>query len=264
MPENPNRPKVTIEDLLRFKRAEKPGPEFWSHFEQELRAKQLAAIVEKRVWWRASADVLLAWRLPLGAALAVGLVSVVAIRQVSAPSSESPATDVATSASVQAPTSAAVASATEKPVQAIAANVAASSGPMIDRGPAVQVADSTPPAEPAARTADVREIAVATAEPAVDFFSENPMSEEIALPSLAADLPVPEDGSISTLFASVTESSNVDPLSQVPMPQTMRNTMIQEALRKSATGESLGNLTRVGYLAVSENKLRNLNSTVGL
>ena len=43
--------KVSLEDLLRLKRAEQPPPEFWSRFEQELRAKQLAAIVVKRPWW---------------------------------------------------------------------------------------------------------------------------------------------------------------------------------------------------------------------
>lgn len=44
-------PKVTIEDLLRLKRAERPSPEFWSKFEQELRQKQLTALVKKRRWW---------------------------------------------------------------------------------------------------------------------------------------------------------------------------------------------------------------------
>ena len=41
----------TLENLLRLKRAETPGPEFWTRFEQELRHRQLAAIVEKRPWW---------------------------------------------------------------------------------------------------------------------------------------------------------------------------------------------------------------------
>ncbi len=43
--------KVTVEDLLRLKRAERPNPEFWSNFEQELRQKQLTALVQKRRWW---------------------------------------------------------------------------------------------------------------------------------------------------------------------------------------------------------------------
>lgn len=43
---------VTLEDILRLKRAERPSAEFWSQFDRELRVKQLAALVEKRPWWR--------------------------------------------------------------------------------------------------------------------------------------------------------------------------------------------------------------------
>lgn len=43
--------KVSLEDLLRLKRAERPGPEFWGNFESELRQKQLTALVRKRRWW---------------------------------------------------------------------------------------------------------------------------------------------------------------------------------------------------------------------
>lgn len=52
-PQRSDKRSVTLEELLRFKRAERPSPEFWVTFERELRAKQLAAIVEKRPWWRA-------------------------------------------------------------------------------------------------------------------------------------------------------------------------------------------------------------------
>lgn len=51
MPKPDQNSKVTIEDLLRLKRAERPGPEFWVNFEQELRQKQLTALVQKRRWW---------------------------------------------------------------------------------------------------------------------------------------------------------------------------------------------------------------------
>lgn len=64
--------QVTIEDLLRLKRAERPGPEFWVNFEQELRQKQLTALVQKRRWWH-ELPVLLNRRLyvPAGAAAIV-------------------------------------------------------------------------------------------------------------------------------------------------------------------------------------------------
>ncbi len=73
------RSRVTVEDLLRLKRAERPDPEFWTKFEAELRQKQLAALVERRRWWEALPQ-LFARRayVPIGAAavLTFTLVSV--------------------------------------------------------------------------------------------------------------------------------------------------------------------------------------------
>ncbi len=63
---------VTIEDLLRLKKTERPGAEFWSQFERELRQKQLTALVQKRRWWH-DLPVLLSRRVyvPAGAAAIV-------------------------------------------------------------------------------------------------------------------------------------------------------------------------------------------------
>ena len=86
--------KVTIEDLLRLKRAERPSPEFWAKFEKDLRAKQLAAIVEKRPWWHAlhlpqAARRIARYQMPAGAAAALALSFVVVsqYRTVMAPAS---------------------------------------------------------------------------------------------------------------------------------------------------------------------------------
>jgi hypothetical protein len=49
---------IAIEDLLSLKRAERPAPEFWAQFEKELRAKQLAAIVQKPSGWAGLARLL--------------------------------------------------------------------------------------------------------------------------------------------------------------------------------------------------------------
>ncbi|MBI2516021.1 MAG: hypothetical protein HYV95_03825 [Opitutae bacterium] len=46
------RPKITVETLLRLKRAERPSAEFWTGFERELRQKQLTALLERRPWWQ--------------------------------------------------------------------------------------------------------------------------------------------------------------------------------------------------------------------
>lgn len=79
MSDSSQRPKVTLEDLLRLKRAERPDAEFWGKFERELRQKQLTALLQKRPWWQELPQ-LLARRsyLPLGATavLAFTLVSI--------------------------------------------------------------------------------------------------------------------------------------------------------------------------------------------
>lgn len=67
----PRKSQVTLEDLLRVKRAERPPAEFWGDFERGMRTKQLAAIVEPRPWWapliRVGAKVA-RYQLPVGAA----------------------------------------------------------------------------------------------------------------------------------------------------------------------------------------------------
>lgn len=79
MSDSPQRSKVTLEDLLRLKRAERPDAEFWNKFERELRQKQLTALLEKRPWWQELPHLLTRRSyLPLGATaiLAFTLVSI--------------------------------------------------------------------------------------------------------------------------------------------------------------------------------------------
>src|SRR5271165_3495671 len=68
--------RIAVEDLLRLKRAERPAPEFWSRFESEIRAKQLAAIVVRRPWWDGLSNVFAAVRrnrFPFAAAATLAL-----------------------------------------------------------------------------------------------------------------------------------------------------------------------------------------------
>lgn len=73
---SPHNHPVTLEDLLRLKRAERPSPQFWAQFERDLREKQLAAIISRRPWW---APMLRGWvrfghlQLPLGATAILAL-----------------------------------------------------------------------------------------------------------------------------------------------------------------------------------------------
>jgi len=72
--------KITLEDLLRLKRAERPAPEFWPAFEQQLKQRQLAAAIhEKRPRWHPLPATLprLSILFPIGAtaALAIGIIA---------------------------------------------------------------------------------------------------------------------------------------------------------------------------------------------
>jgi hypothetical protein len=76
---------IGIEELLRLKRAERPPAEFWTEFDRKLRAKQLAALVEKRPWWQSvplSLPRFSRFYLPIGAT-ALLAVSIITVRETS-------------------------------------------------------------------------------------------------------------------------------------------------------------------------------------
>lgn len=80
---NSQKRAVTLEELMRVKRAERPPPEFWAQFDREMRTKQLAAIVEPKPWWAPFIKVgarVSRHQVPIGAA-AVLLLSFVSIRE---------------------------------------------------------------------------------------------------------------------------------------------------------------------------------------
>lgn len=125
MSQRPQNSKITVEDLLRLKRAERPDAEFWNKFEVELRQKQLAALVERRPWWQ-RVPLLLNRRayLPVGAT-AVLTFTLVSLRYY-AP------TQVAAIAPAEMAAPAPVASQVAEPRHDIVASVAASQ-PLIEQ-----------------------------------------------------------------------------------------------------------------------------------
>lgn len=138
MPDLDQRPKVTVEDLLRLKRAERPAPEFWGNFERELRQKQLTALLEKRPWWQEIPQ-FLARRayLPVGATaiLAFTLVSVkyyapAQLAQVETPPAGSP---VSVDRGVVAPVSSPLVNRSESNESATVETVVASAAPVSDQ-----------------------------------------------------------------------------------------------------------------------------------
>lgn len=139
--------KVSLEDLLRLKRAERPDAAFWSEFESELRRKQLSAIMVKRPWWRrVSLASLRKLSVPVGAA-AVVAVTLLTLRE--DPAELAPSVDLAV---IAAPTSGSVAS--EFPVLVTSASrpaatelASATSGQMAvvsATSPSVNVTAATP------------------------------------------------------------------------------------------------------------------------
>lgn len=67
---------VSLEDLLRLKRAERPPAEFWPEFDRQLRTKQLSALVARRPWWHGLAQAFAGVRrysLPIGATAALAI-----------------------------------------------------------------------------------------------------------------------------------------------------------------------------------------------
>lgn len=97
---NSKKTTVTLEDLLRVKRAERPPVEFWSEFEREMRAKQLAAIVGPRPWWAPLIRIgsrLAHYQVPAGAAaiLALSFITLNHYRTTEVPSSDGSAAAMA-------------------------------------------------------------------------------------------------------------------------------------------------------------------------
>ncbi len=102
MSEQRPEPKITLEDLLRVKRAERPPADFWADFDRELRTRQLAAAVEKKRWWFALPRVLTGlsrYQLPMGAA-AVFAVTFLTVREYREPGFQPEYTAPAAAASV--------------------------------------------------------------------------------------------------------------------------------------------------------------------
>lgn len=141
---------ITIEDLIRLKRAERPPAEFWTTFDRELRAKQLSALVGKRPWWQTfpkSFPRLFRYSIPLGAsaALVIALVSLRHDRSTPAPAADravDQAPPVEVLASIAAPAPVAVAR-VSTPVE-LTAVVGGTSTPEVAVSPAaVVVAQAT-------------------------------------------------------------------------------------------------------------------------
>jgi hypothetical protein len=218
--------KVTLEDLLRFKRAERPSAEFWTQFDRELQAKQLAALVGKKRWWHSTARTITRFSyLPLGAAAALAFALVAAHQYLSPAAEIADSNNLHTPAGKIAPT----------PV-ALPAEVAVLSQPPAVTLPekaisaiAVPVPSPSHPAAPmAAREIPTAITWLADTLDATDAtpLSEHSMSVSFADARITSDRPDSNLGSMGELKSHHT----ADPLTQVSSPTEMRHARLLAAL----------------------------------
>lgn len=237
-PDNP-RP-VSLEDLLRLKRAERPPQEFWDRFERELRAKQLAAIVEKRPWWRVVPRAVRSFarlHLPLGATAALAFTIVVlrdAAPSASTPSIEQPAA---------APTMPALALA---PVEAAPADLGASSLPVVaeidhEVSPEPVYAAAEPAPTPTYARAD--EILQVIAMIPSTERSDEPASakrQAIAINLEPGQLEVPDlvnaINGTRGFESRVMPARTIEPLAQIPTPHEAKRARYLESALPNGLG----------------------------
>lgn len=209
--------RVTLEDLLHLKRAERPPEAFWAEFDKELRTRQLAAAVEQRRWWFSLPRVFVGfsrYQMPMGAA-AVLAVTFLTLREYREPGIE-----------LAIPAAAELA-ADDTSSQIDPNFVLAERDPVSVESRETLAHDATA-AEPAAtRTVVSREMAPLVpwgpAESSTDIMS--PSARSIAANLAAATEAQPEWGNLlGAKVASLTAKigARSEPLAQVSSPNDMR------------------------------------------
>jgi hypothetical protein len=167
--------EVTLENLLRLKRSERPPAEFWAHFDAELRAKQLSAIVSKRPWWdrfSRTFAVVGRYQLPVGAAAALAM-AFAGYRYL-----EGQGELTAVSPQAPAPQGSTVAAAPAAPARAAAALVGATS---LRREVALSGARGAAPAPKPVVDATASHMTQAPVEVASDSLTKSPFADGIAI-----------------------------------------------------------------------------------
>jgi len=240
---------VTVEDLLRLKRMERPAPEFWEEFERELRAKQLAALVERRSWWRDIPVRFAGFRryhLPLGAT-AVLAITFVTVRDYAPTGAEHAAGRAVVHANAAAEHSgdAGLASPAEAPGIFSAANREKDAAAVQDYSAADVVAGAEPTSDGRMATGGVPsripllwESGAASDEmltPSARSIAANLAAAEAAEPAVVRRLL----GVRSGLELGGSDPRNsVEPLQQMPSPTEMRLARFDSPLARTASLES--------------------------
>lgn len=235
---------IGVEELLRLKRAERPSPEFWPEFERELRAKQLAALVEKRPWWRSLPAAVrgFSWyQVPLGAAAVLALTLFSLRSHQSAPglarSGDSGVTDAVASAVADFRSHAAPDSATTVRASVAADNAVATAAAEPLRS------DATPPSE------------LARMVPMLSTGTNTPAEERPSARSIAENLAAAE---VILGTTAPTFESRVVPVRQAPREPLTEITTASESHR-SRFAAAFAAMTADGSVAPSARVARRLS-----
>lgn len=234
IPSQPPSHKPTLEEVIRIKRAERPPAEFWKRFEEELRAKQLAAIVAPRPWWQSLTGLVPGRRAALagfGAAAAVAAVAYLRI-----PSNQA-------SAVAQASTRAQQVASIQKALEPVNA------GPVIAAAPAalpavtpevIQVAENAVKPDEQHREATGTSIVVNPVLIAARFSAVLPPP-----PHSAMELTLP---ATTLTFAPnvLTDAGSSEPLAAIPTPR-------EQTVARFA---SFAEVAMLGFPAVSPERSR--------
>lgn len=264
---------VSVEDLLRLKRAERPPESFWADFDRQLRAKQLAALVEKRPWWHALSlrGVLAGMRrhpVPLGAAvaLAFGFFAVREGRRPAASESVSAGAPVAALTPAQpalvpvveslasarmpspAPTASFTVAAVQVPVSEVATEVASTAS----------LVDSAPAAFASAEVEPSRSLFVGT----VPLSLEAQSSLLMAPAEPVASGPLLGGGTRVEARAPASRAA-VEPLRQITPPADRRGSRILTAMVSMPSVENAMRTTERAASRLSEEQLYDQIRRVG-
>jgi hypothetical protein len=244
---------IEIEDLLRLKRGERPPAEFWAEFDRQLRAKQLAALVGKRPWWRRVPALFTGfsrYHLPLGAAaiLAVGFI-VFHDRVSSSLGDPSNATPNSQSVVVVAPVSATVAAEAVTSVNAVVADAPSeTASERVSNHTIVAAEISTPQASQAPGAAPSPTLS-AIGLPLLGVSATEPASDQTAptahyLAALLSPSSIPEPVLARSLLATSAFETRmmtrpaIEPLQQMTPPGERAHAKLLTAMVSKPTVES--------------------------
>jgi hypothetical protein len=262
---------ITIEDLLRLKRAERPPVEFWTEFDRKLRAKQLAALVERRPWWQRLPDAfggLRRYRLPLGACAIVGA-TLLSVRHYQTPSANSPTE----TAPVSVVATASVGGASEVSIDRVVQNERLSDASV----PTVVVAQreatvSTAPAiasDISAPSELSRMISLGGVAVELDAEPQSPAARHIAanLAAVQAAEPVVTRGLLRSATGfearAMPAKAAIEPLQQMTPPSDTRRSRLLTAMVSTASLDTSVRPTERAASRIAEERLYDQDSRFG-